>query len=137
MSGFLGMGNKIMLKIKICYGQNRNSRIRPLRESVILLIAGESKPVVPQQNMLPTQQTKKFHKNKTKNTVLKNYRYLIINLIQDNFLSSFSSPPLGVMKRISISILFMLFFLVTNCTLSEETDIKKYNLFVIERLKIV
>jgi hypothetical protein len=32
---------------------------------------GEFKPVVPQQSMLPTQQTKKFHKNKTKNTVLK------------------------------------------------------------------
>jgi hypothetical protein len=46
--------------------KNHNSRIRPLRECVVSLIAGEYKPVVPQQNMLPTQQTKKFHKNKIK-----------------------------------------------------------------------
>jgi hypothetical protein len=44
--------------------KNYNSQIRPLREGVVSLIAGESKPVVPQQSMLPTKQTKKFHKNK-------------------------------------------------------------------------
>jgi hypothetical protein len=51
--------------------KNHNCRIRPLRESVVSLIAGESKPVVPQQNMLPTKQTKNF--TKTKNTVLKKF----------------------------------------------------------------